>query len=62
MFIMNMYGYFSHPSHLEFLKLVQILKTKGNKIVENANTLGHNANLIISLNIGRSKGVGEGTV
>jgi hypothetical protein len=31
-----MYGYFSHPSHLELLTVVQILKTKGNKIVKNA--------------------------
>jgi hypothetical protein len=39
-FFKNMYGYFSHSPkrHLEFQRLAQILKTKGNKIFKNVKT------------------------
>jgi hypothetical protein len=38
-----MYGYFNHSSklHLEFQKLIQILDTKGNKIIKNVKTLNY---------------------
>jgi transcription initiation factor IIE alpha subunit len=40
MFMMNMYGYFNYSSkwHLEFQELIQILDTKGNKIIKNVKT------------------------
>jgi len=39
-FFKNMYGYFSHSPkrHLEFQRLVQTLKIKGNKIFKNVKT------------------------
>ncbi len=40
MFMQNMCGYFNHSPkwHLEFQKLVQVLDTKGNKIMKNVKT------------------------
>jgi hypothetical protein len=38
--MLNMYGYFNHSPkrHLEFQRLAQTLKTKGNKIIKNVKT------------------------
>jgi hypothetical protein len=39
-FMLNMYDYFNHSpkKNLEFQKLAQTLKTKGNKILKNVKT------------------------
>jgi hypothetical protein len=39
-FMLNMYGYFNHSPkrHMKFQRLVQTLKTKGNKILKNVKT------------------------